>query len=353
MLFFGRKKNRDEEEDGELDDGKLPSRRKFKDLNPEDKPRRKSPPKPWGKRERFLILFVVLFTTLTSAFLAASSRKWKLPGLPKLQKPNLNFEQTIVLENNKKQNYDYTKQFEDGIAAKTKDLSGIYGVYVVDLQSSNKYGFNQDEQMQAASLIKLPVMALTFKLAEEGSLDLSTKYTLKTSDKILGSGSLYGKPEGTQITYLRLLEYMGKESDNTAFGIMRKILGDGQIDEYIKQIGLSQTDLSQNLTSPKDVGKFFEDLWEGRLLNEVNRQILQTYLTDTIWEEWVPKFIPEYKVAHKFGREVHVINDAGIVFATPPYTLVIMSDGIIDQEALVALPEIIKFSNKFIADIRK
>ena len=345
MLFFGRKRNREDDEDDELEERGFPPRRKIRE--------RKSPPKPWGKRERFLILFVVLLTTLTSAFLAASSRKWKLPGLPKFEKPNLNFEQTIILENNKRQVFDFAKQFEDGLTNTTSELSGIYGVYVVDLQNNSRYGFNENEQMQAASLMKLPTMALMFKLAQEGDISLSTKYILKDSDKIPGSGSLYSKPEGTQVTYLRLLQYMGKESDNTAFGIVRKILGDEKINGYINQIGLIKTDLEQNLTSPKDMGKFFEDLWEGRMLSEENRETMLGFLTDTIWEDILPKYITDFKVAHKYGREVHVINDAGIVFSTPPYVLVVMSDGIVDEEALNILPQIIKFSNNFIFDKRK
>ena len=48
----------------------------------------------------------------------------------------------------------------------------------------------------------------------------------------------------------------------------------------------------------------------------------------------------EIEVAHKFGRETHVVNDAGIVFAQKPYFLVIMSKGVITREADDVIPTI-------------
>lgn len=349
MLFFGRRKKREDEDDeeDELEDRRRSSRRKYRDQNAEDRPRRKSPPKPWGKKERFLILFFLLFTMVPAAFFAASSRKWKLPGLPRFEKPNFNFEQTIVLENTKTPAPDMDRMFEDQLNQITTDLSGLYGVYLVDLRTGATYGFNETQVMQAASLIKLPVMALMYKEAQIGNISLSTKYAIKVSDKIGGSGSLFGKPEGFELTYRDLIKYMGKESDNTAFNIAKKILGEGKINAYTKQIGMSSTSLSENLTTPKEVGKFFMDLWEGRLLLEEDREELLEYLTDTIYEDWIPTFIPNVRVAHKYGAEVHVLNDAGVVFDNNPYVLVVMSDGIIEKESYETLPKIIEYSATF------
>lgn len=86
MALFGRKKDRDKEDDGdeyeredeELDlKEKLEERRlkrRLKDLKAENKKRRKEPPKPWGKRERVMVLVIFGATILISAFLAIGSR---------------------------------------------------------------------------------------------------------------------------------------------------------------------------------------------------------------------------------------------------------------------------------------
>jgi len=56
MAIFGKKEDEFEEEEDFRSGRKIT--RKFKDLNPENKKRRKEPPKPWGKKERLIVLIV-------------------------------------------------------------------------------------------------------------------------------------------------------------------------------------------------------------------------------------------------------------------------------------------------------
>ena len=67
----------------------------------EPQKRKKEPVKPWGKKERLLILIIFLGTVLTSVFLAVSSRDYKLPGWPRLNfsLPSFNFlsERTVTI----------------------------------------------------------------------------------------------------------------------------------------------------------------------------------------------------------------------------------------------------------------
>lgn len=80
MALFGRSKDEDEdyEEDEELElederrDRKLT--RKFRDLRPENKKKRKEPAKPWGKKERLMILIILVSTVLIAGVLAVSNR---------------------------------------------------------------------------------------------------------------------------------------------------------------------------------------------------------------------------------------------------------------------------------------
>lgn len=87
MALFGRRRDKDEDDDRddyERDDDeeldlkeKLEERRlkrRLKDLKAENKKRRKEPTKPWGKKERMMILIILGVTILISAFLAISSR---------------------------------------------------------------------------------------------------------------------------------------------------------------------------------------------------------------------------------------------------------------------------------------
>lgn len=336
MFGLKTKKQREEEldyEEQEYQDAeeklKLPHKRKFRDLNPENRKKRKEPIKPWTKKERLLVLYILLFTTLTSALLAISARDWKLPGLPKINLSKLNFSLSggeVILENNKKvkgtQDEKYQQVLTD-FKAKTDNLSGTYGFYVYQLGSNsesetgNEYGTDEDEIFQAASLVKLPIMVALYQ----------------------------EKPEG----YKLLSSKMGKQSDNQAFRDARKVLGDDKINETIQEIGMHNTTLVENETTLEDMGLFFRKLYRNDLLPEEETQEIIKSLTDTIYEEHLAKGIPtDIQVAHKYGREIHVVNDGGIVYLKDkPYIVVIMTKGVVEKEADDIFPELSKLIYEF------
>lgn len=315
----------------------------------------KEPIKPWGRKERYLVLVVFVATFLTPAFLALSARAYKLPGLPKLNFSvfflrNFFEGKTIVLEKEtsdekKIRNLEAKKEsIISQFKAQTNKLSGVYGLYVINLNSGFSFGVNEDEVFDAASLIKLPVMASMYQLSEKGKIDLDEKYSLKNSDKASGAGSLYLKPAGYLVSYAEILNLMGQQSDNTAFVISRSKVGKENVESLISQLGMTNTKFETRKTTPQDIGIFFLKLWQGKVLNENNKNKLLDSLTKTIFEDYLPAGVPEgVRVAHKFGTLENIINDAGIVFADKnPYVIVVMSKGIIEKEARIAIPAVSK-----------
>lgn len=302
MALFGRKKEEDYE-DEERDFEKTP--RKIRDLKPENKKKRKEPVKPWGKKERYIVLSILLGTVLVSGVLALTARDLKLPGLPRLSPFSLNFsnpfrEEVINVGKIKDMNKVRSEEIISEFKSKTDKLSGVYALYVVDLDNNYSFGVNENEVMQAASLIKLPVM-----LYVDGKVDDSK------------------------------LEAMGKRSDNAVFSEMVKKFGKDTLQDYIDTLGMARTSIEENETTPKEIGDLFKGIYDDQ-----NGKIL-TYLTDTIFEDWLAKGVPsDVRISHKFGREVHVVNDAGIVFATRPYVVVIMTQGIVESEANSIFPEL-------------
>lgn len=338
MRLFGRKKKKEEEEE--------------KEENQDKKAPRKSTPrqkkiKTWGKYERILVFGVFGVMALVSAILAASARSWKLPNLPKINLPNFSLEETIEIKSERRTPAPTARSFNrlrGQITTLTGSLSGIYAVYTQNLTNSQSFGANEKEIMQAASLIKLPVMVAVYQEAENGNLDLDATYSLKEEDKVGGSGSLSGRAAGTKITYRQMLELMGKQSDNTAFNIARKKLGDTKIQKIIDSLGMADTSLADNETTAADIGGFFKKLWDGRLITKAHTQELLQNITDTIYEDWIPASLPEedIRVAHKYGREIHVINDAGIIYTKEPFILVIMTQGIVEKEAADTITAIVE-----------
>jgi len=315
----------------------------IKDLKPENRAKRKEPKKPWGKKERLIVLLTLITTVSASFFLYISSFSFKAPQLriPNLKFGNL-FEETFVLENqNQTRKSQKREKIKRLFREKTENLSGLWGLYVVDLSDGSSFGVNENKVFTAASLIKLPVMLAMYQEFQAGSLDPLQTYSLTNKDKIPGAGILYGKPQGYEVTYEELVNLMGKYSDNTAFGIARKILGDEKIDNVIKKAGMVSTSIINNETTPMDVGEFFKRLWDLSLTDKESRDKILESLTQTSFEDWLRKGIPsEVSFAHKFGREINVVNDAGIVLSDHPFVLVVLSKGIIEKEANQVFPEL-------------
>lgn len=291
MVTFRNKKEKDEEELEELQ---------------EKKRKRKEPPKPWGRKERIMVLSILLLTIIVSLFLDLSSRNFKLPGLPglKFTKPSFNIfkGETIVIGNRQEDQIikkeKIIKEFND----KTSNLSGVYALYVFNLDDSYSFGVGENEVMQAASLIKLPLM-----LFADGKVDDAK------------------------------IEAMGKRSENTVFKELVNKFGQDNLQKYIDILGMTNTSLEKNETTPKEIGNLLANIYRDK-----NEKILG-FLTGTIFESWLRAGIPqEVRVAHKYGREVHIVNDAGIVFAKDPFILVIMTDGVVEKEADEVFPELTK-----------
>jgi len=316
-----------------------------RDLNSKNKRSKKKELKPWGKKERLNIFLTFLITVVITGFLYLSSRSWKLPNFPRIEIPDFRILKsgtvTIGSETNiqKEKEDEIVKYFKES----TDKLTGTYSFYIIDLTSGYEFGFRGRNVIQAASLIKLPVFATLYKEVEFKNINLDDIYSLKNSDIRGGSGSLQYKKTGTEISYRKMAELMGKESDNTSFNIFKNLLGDQKIEKTINDIGMVSTSLSENETSAYDISLFFQKLFNDQLVNKKHKDEILGYLTNTFYEEFIPKGIPEVKVAHKFGREVNVINDAGIVFSSKPFVLTILSEGIIYKEADIFIPEFSKF----------
>ncbi len=307
MGLFNRKKDEDIEDELEIDeDEPRRIRRKFKDLNPENKKKRVEPVKPWGAKERLFVLIVLILTVASSGFLALSARNFKLPQLPALKINSLKdlnpFKEQVIIVGNKgtkisQEKIENTKKL---FKETTDKYSGIYAFYIYDLNGDYYYGYNHQEVMQAASLIKLPVMYMAMKNDKDKSL----------------------------------VEAMGKRSDNGAYNKMVGILGKENVNRTISDLGMPNTSIDKNLTTPEEIGIFFKKLYKNELLTVEKTKELEDFMTDTNFEDWLRPGIPsDLKLVHKYGREVHVINDAGIVLGDKPFVIVIMTDGIIESEA--------------------
>lgn len=342
MFGLGKKKK----DEDELLDEDLPAKRKFKDLKSENKKRRKEPVKPWGRGERVLVLIVLAVTVGVSALLGATARgelnlSFGSLSLPRVLGESITFDQTFSF--GKKQTADCCSQPVENFKSLTANLDGTYGFYVLRLSDGTHYGVNEDEAYKAASLIKLPTVMALYKEAENGNLNLEDKHVLNNWEKVDGNGSLLEDPAGTTISYRDLAKFTIIQSDNTAFNILENFLSDRKIQETIQDLGMTKTSITDNETSPKDIANLIKNLKDAKYLNPQDSQEVLTYMEATDFESWLRAGIPAgINVAHKFGREVNTVNDAGLVYGKNPYVVVILSKDVVESEADNIFPQLSK-----------
>lgn len=96
---------------------------------------------------------------------------------------------------------------------------GRAGVYVKHLTSGEEASVRPDELFNSASVIKIPVMVLAFRLSASSQFLLEQRVTITAADVRGGSGVLRYHDPGLQPTLRDVLMQMIATSDNTATDI--------------------------------------------------------------------------------------------------------------------------------------
>ena len=290
------------------------------------------------KKARILTLTLFSLTIIPSLifWLFANFREGKI-YLPKI---SLSFDLPVIT--NKKTN-KLSAKLSTWAAANLYSLPGQWSVRVDFLESDFSWGVNDKDQFTAASLMKLPIVAAFYYQVETGKLGLGQIYTLKKSDKVGGAGSLQYRKPGEKLTLEELATLSLSRSDNTAAGILRKLVGDELIMRLILKWGMTRTDLKKNLISAEDTARFFRLLYKGDILSAEFKKKFLADLTITAFEDRIPTGVPEgIRVAHKIGSEVGVVSDAGIIFIPDkPFVLVILSQGTNEAIAKERFPQLV------------
>ena len=106
---------------------------------------------------------------------------------------------------------------------------------------------------------------------------------------------------------------------------------------------MNHTDFDNSVTTPYDVSVIFYKLSNSGIISDSSKEKLFNSLVDTDYENLIPAGIPNsVRIVHKYGADDGELNDAGIIYTTKPYILVIMSKNINVDEAQTEIPKISK-----------
>ena len=227
-------------------------------------------------------------------------------------------------------------------------LPGNYGVWV-----DQGLEINSDQVYTAASVIKLPVLTVYYQAVDSGKVDPDEVYTLVEADRWeYGTGSMQHQPEGTKYSYRQIAQLVANQSDNMGAEILIKKLGGyNSVQRIVNGLGLTNTNLKENETTPSEIGGLFQRLLVGKLLTPDSHEELFANLTNTVNEDRLPAGVPSgVVVIHKFGSEEGVVNDCGVIMAQKPYVICVLSTGVNAGEAEVVLPKISRVVWEWLGD---
>lgn len=229
---------------------------------------------------------------------------------------------------------------------------GIYSVYISDFTNNDSFGINENTIFTAASVNKIPILAVLYYLVGKGEIDLDKDITLQPQDIQDGTGSIRYDPTGTVYSYKTLASLMMEKSDNTAaYLLSNQIIGVDKIQEIIDKWGLKQTDMKSNKTSNIDQAKLLKLMYEGKVTSAALTKEMLDFMDDSEFEDRLPRQLPkEIPVYHKIGSEIRNTHDVGIVdppAGGPYYIGVFITDSPDEEDAKKTISEISRLTYEF------
>lgn len=234
-------------------------------------------------------------------------------------------------------------------------LPGHIGVYLLNTVTGEEYAHQADDPIEAASVIKLTVMAEAFRQFEAGLLDPASTMIVRSEDKLPSCGALSYMHDGLTVTMFDLVTLMIILSDNTATNLLIDALGMDHINAMIDCLGLKGTRLNRKLFMPelakrgiknyvsaRDMGMLLKGLMEGRVVSAgASRQMLEILKKQRLNGK-MPFFLHDQGIvcAHKTGEDDGVTHDVGLIEAEEPVIFCFLSENTYVPQAERVIQEI-------------
>lgn len=225
---------------------------------------------------------------------------------------NLTFLPRVYFETNKNKE---ASDLRGEIAARIKYKKGGYSILYASFTNNRFFGINEHQIYTGASVNKVPIIAVLYRLAHSGAMKLDENVTMRKEDvKDYGTGVLRYQEPGSVYSLKTLAKLSLQQSDNTAVYLIATHIGMDKIQKTINAWGLTQTDMANNKTSLADMKRLFEKIYKREVTSDALTRELLGFMTNTDIEDRLPRFLPkDARVYHKTGDTLGSIHDVGIV----------------------------------------
>lgn len=227
--------------------------------------------------------------------------------------------------------------------------SGRYGVTFIDLATGESFGINDKEEYIAASTSKLPMNLLLYIKIESGEVDPDMMLEYKPSHLEYGTGIIQNSPYGTKYSVRETSELSLRKSDNCGINMIIELLGIENIRQYIVDLGGVVYYDKRHRSCPYDMALVAQELYRRYLSNPPVYEKMIEDLENTDWSDRIDALLPDHvRVAHKIGNQTRTANDVGIVFASHPYVLSVMTEEVDFGTACKKIAEMSKMIYEFV-----
>lgn len=215
-----------------------------------------------------------------------------------------------------------------------KKLNGG-NLYFEYLPTGTSIRISGDEQLVAASLMKVPVAMNAYKLAERSQVDLQKQLRLKSEWLDSSYGNLYKKGAGYTLTLEEAIEIMLEDSDNTALKAVASET-EGYLPAGESALNYLDLDLTFNpdqsiSIDSKSYSSFLKCLYFSCYNSFTSSQKILSYLANSSYSDRLASAVEGsgVQVAHKIGTNSDLNqSDCGIFYVPKRnYILCIMIPG--------------------------
>jgi beta-lactamase class A len=241
--------------------------------------------------------------------------------------------------------WDYGRTSTPGTRAELQQIidafKGNVALAAKNLRTGELIEINAREEVQTASVIKLPIMVEAFYQAREGRRSLDSLLLLDKDNMVQGSGILQDLSDGLILSLRDALTLMIVLSDNTATNMVIDAVGIDAVNSRMEKLGLAHTKLFKKVflpppkpseyqkkfglgvTTPEEMLKLLEMLARGDLVDKASSEAMISILKKQRDRDQIPRYISYddlgesargIQVANKTGALDRVRNDVGLVF---------------------------------------